>query len=249
MSSHDYHENEEQENGVSTEYTPTKAGEHKRRTGRKGFYAALAVCLAAVGVASWTSYDSVHRYQKTSAETVSILETSSAYSVAPAVSSSQPAASVAEQAASSAAPVVKKSVPAAAEVVTHLRSPMQGAPVQQAFSETPLYSKTMRDWRAHAGVDLRAPKGNQVTAAADGTVLEVSELTSWGRTVKLSHTGGLATWYCGLKDTAVQKGETVKAGQALGTLGEVPGEAAEAPHLHFAVQKNGVFIDPAPYLK
>ena len=95
----------------------------------------------------------------------------------------------------------------------------------------------MQDWRAHTGVDFAAEKGASVLAAADGTVSDVSVQGVMGQTVQITHAGGLITWYCGLDQKTVQKGDTVKAGDKIGTVGTVPGEAADASHLHFAVQK------------
>lgn len=268
MSSENYTPNDEPENETQTEYTPRKkrSGAGKGpSSGKKGFYIALSICLAAVAVAGWTTYGSLHKYQRTAMDTLeSITE-----SIAPqsesgfaAASSSQaevlqsslsekkPVSSASSKAESkAAAAAAAKPQNSHATAVAKLRSPAAGAAVQAAFSETPVYSKTMHDWRAHAGVDLRAEKGTAVTAAADGTVIAVSKAENFGTTVQLSHTGGLVTWYCGLSDVTLQKGDTVKTGQTLGKVGEVPCEADEASHLHFAVQKAGAFIDPAPFLK
>lgn len=256
LSSNEYQEDEELENENPTEYTPKRNSTGKRpSSGKKGFYIALAVCLVAVGVAGWTTYDSLHQYKKASVNTIQTITTGSeaqkptqsAVSVAPAPAESAKESKAASKPASSAA-AAKKTVPAAA-VVSKLRLPVKDAAVQQAFSETPLYSKTMRDWRAHTGVDLSAKKGAEVTAAADGTVQSVTTIDSMGCTVQISHSGSLETWYCGLGNVAVKKGDVVKAGQKLGTVDTVPSEAAENAHLHFAVQKNGAFVDPAVLLK
>lgn len=255
MSSDEYNEDNELENENPTEYTPRRNSTGKKPgSGKKGFYIALAVCLVAVAVAGWTTYDSVRQYKKASVTIPTITTGSNVQDSTEAVVSTAPvpAASAKEgkpesKAAFSAAKA-KKAIPAAA-IVTKLEMPVKDAAVQQAFSETPLYSKTMHDWRAHTGVDLSAKKGTEVTAAADGTVQSVSMVDGMGCTVQITHTGGLTTWYCGLGNVSIKKGDVVKAGQKLGVVDTVPSEAAESPHLHFAVQKNGAFIDPAPLLK
>ena len=258
MSSNDYHtqEDEEPESETQTEYTPKKNTGKKPGSGKKGFYIALAVCLAAVGVAGWTTYDSVHQYRKATADTVQTIASGvpSEQASLPAMSSMmpQPSSQAASSVPASTAPAAvkpKKSVPAAAEIVTKLQQPVKDAAVQASFSETPVYSKTLRDWRAHTGMDLSAAKGAAVTAAADGTVKAVSKSDSMGGEVIVAHTGGLTTIYSGLDDIAVKKGDTVCAGNKLGTVGVVPYEASEASHLHFSVQKDGAFVDPALYLK
>lgn len=223
--------------------------------GRRGFFVALAVCLAAVGVAAWSAYDGVSQYQDTAASTIQSIQPESTPVLMPTVSeapassapvSSAPASSQVSSTQTKTASAAEK--PAAA-VVTKMSLPVKDAAVQLAFSDTPLYSKTMQDWRAHTGMDFAAEKGTSVQAAADGTVSDVSVQGVMGQTVQITHAGGLVTWYCGLDQRTVQKGDTVKAGDKIGTVGTVPGEAADATHLHFAVQEDGTFLDPTSYFK
>ncbi len=250
-------EKEELGNGITTEYTPQNNPSGKKpNSGRKGFYIALAVCLVAVGVAGWTTYDSVHHYRKTTADTVQTItsgvtsETPSASVFSSMVPTPSKSTAKSKSAAGAATSAVhrKKTVPAAA-IVTKLQKPVKDAAVQCSFSETPIYSKTMHDWRAHTGMDLHAAKGAEVTAAADGIIKGVQKSDSMGVTVQISHNGGLTTLYCGLANVSVKKGETVSIGQKIGTVGTVPSEVSEDSHLHFAVQKDGAFVDPASYLQ
>lgn len=270
MNTQDYKKQEEQENGTSTGYpsggTNSSPGK-KPPKGKKGFYIALVICLTAVTVAGWTAYSSLHKYKKSTLDTLNTITESTVSSPQeslPSVSSqsgwetssvtSEPAQSSqaeasAAPASSAAAAAQPKSAAPAAAAPAGLQEPVPDAPVQHAFSETPLYSKTMHDWRAHAGIDLRAAKGTPVCAAADGTVQAVSEPEDFGGMVQVVHANGLTTCYCGLTDISVHKGDTVKVGHQLGKVGEIPCEADEAPHLHFAVQKSGKFLDPADLLK
>ena len=59
--------------------------------------------------------------------------------------------------------------------------------------------------------------------------------------IEHGETGGC---YCGLETMDVKAGDTVKAGQKIGTVGTTPCESADDPHLHFAVKKSGKWIDP-----
>ena len=227
---------------------------------KKGFFAALAVCLVAIGVAAWSAYSSVTEYQNTAASTAQSITpvvsfpqivTGESLETSEAPSSPEPVASSEAEAVVSAVsqPVLSSAAEeAAAPVVDTLEKPVAGAAVSLAFSETPLYNETMQDWRAHAGVDYEAKAGTQVLAAADGTVEDVSQDGLWGTVVKLSHAGGLMTWYCGLQENLVQQGDVLSAGDPLGTVGSVPCEQKDVSHLHFAVEKDGAFLDPASYL-
>ncbi|MEJ7600684.1 MAG: M23 family metallopeptidase [Kofleriaceae bacterium] len=117
--------------------------------------------------------------------------------------------------------------------------------------------------RGHCGVDLHGPRGRGIIAVATGVVVRVELRRDGGdgmsgRYVKLRHEDGSTTAYMHLDsvDNALEPGDTVYAGQFLGTLGST-GVAANAPHLHFALElpkdpdragEETLFVDPAPFL-
>lgn len=231
----------------------------------KGFYIALGVCLIAVGVAAWTTYDSVVNY----ATPEDTSQSEAAQSTAPAnntvsgvygepESSSQPeTSSVAPETVSSKPESKPESEPqkeassvpdkqTAAEVTSY--SYPVGRTVIQKFSTDPIYCKTTLDWRAHTGIDLSAKPGENVKAIADGTVTKAYKDDKYGNTIIISH-GSVEAWYCGLDQMNVKAGDTVKSGQALGTIGTVPIEQDEESHLHFATKVNGESVDPLTILK
>ena len=70
-----------------------------------------------------------------------------------------------------------------------------------------------------------------------------------GTTVTLEHDGGYQTTYAGLQENpTVEVGDCVSAGQIIGTVGTAPAEAAQGPHLHFSVEKDGDAVDPETFL-
>ena len=86
-------------------------------------------------------------------------------------------------------------------------------------------------------------------AASSGTVLSVEDDALMGTTVTLEHGGGYQTTYASLQaDPAVEVGDSVSAGQIIGVVGTAPAEAAQGPHLHFSVEKDGDAVDPEAYL-
>lgn len=127
-----------------------------------------------------------------------------------------------------------------------LHLPLIG-PTAQGYA--PVWSTALGDWRWHEGMDLRAPKGTPVHAAADGVVTFVGERSLDGLTVEIDHQNGLKSQYSGLQAPLVATGDTVEAGQALAEVGD-PGaaESGIGPHLHFAVEQNGALVDPRLYL-
>jgi murein DD-endopeptidase MepM/ murein hydrolase activator NlpD len=94
----------------------------------------------------------------------------------------------------------------------------------------------------HAGVDLIAPLGTPVAAAAPGRVEFVGANDGWGNLVVVSHESEVDTLYAHLSRMDVRVGQTVAAGTILGRVGAT-GDAT-GPHLHFEVHLRGASVDP-----
>ncbi|KVN27651.1 peptidase [Burkholderia stagnalis] len=97
----------------------------------------------------------------------------------------------------------------------------------------------------HTGVDLAAPSGTRVDAAADGTVSFVgTDPGGYGKYVIVDHADGYSTYYAHLSAFAhgLKVGEPVKQGQRLGSVGMTG--AATGPHLHFEVRAADQPVDP-----
>ena len=88
-----------------------------------------------------------------------------------------------------------------------------------------------------------------ICAAADGTVYTIYEDERYGTTVVLRHSGGFTTHYANLSEEPdVAVGDTVRAGQRLGTVGQTAlTETGDAPHVHFALYNGNTPEDPAEY--
>ncbi len=97
----------------------------------------------------------------------------------------------------------------------------------------------------HRGVDVRAPCGTGVMAAADGVVTFADWTDTSGNTVKIKH-GNLTTRYAHMSELRVKRGARVKAGQTIGLSGDT-GRQSTGPHLHFEVWKNGAPRNPLAY--
>ena len=99
----------------------------------------------------------------------------------------------------------------------------------------------------HPGVDISAPVGTPVHAAADGIVSMAEFYAGYGRLVMIDHGGGMATRYGHLSKFAVVPGQEIRRGEVIGYSG-MSGRTTGA-HVHFEVRLGGSPVNPYPYLK
>lgn len=212
--------------------------------GGKGYYIALVLCAAAIGI---TGY--VYRNNQKKVEQVSLLETQEVV-----LRTGETTAAATEQ------PETKGTAPSRAETqppqTTVPSKPLKtGLPVQGSeaavYSMDALsYNETTRDWRVHNGVDYGAEAGTPVLAAADGTVTAVKEDDLLGVTVALRHAGGYETTYAGLAQMPeLAVGQRVTLGQKIGEVGTTAlAETALGPHVHFSVTYQDMSMNPEDFL-
>jgi murein DD-endopeptidase MepM/ murein hydrolase activator NlpD len=104
-----------------------------------------------------------------------------------------------------------------------------------------------RDGRAHEGIDLPAPTGTPVIAAADGEVVYAGDgIRGYGNLVVLQHPGDLLTVYAHNSAVYVTQGQAVRAGERVAAVGQTG--RATGPHLHFEVREGQIPRDPMTYL-
>lgn len=100
-----------------------------------------------------------------------------------------------------------------------------------------------RGGRTHRGVDILAPEGTPVRAAAAGLILYAGDaLRGYGNVVILDHGEGITSLYGHLKEFRVESGDAVAAGALIGTVGKTGN--ASTHHLHFEIRIEDTSIDP-----
>jgi murein DD-endopeptidase MepM/ murein hydrolase activator NlpD len=124
-----------------------------------------------------------------------------------------------------------------------LRYPLDFTRVSSEFSPNRFDPVTHR-WQSHDGVDLAAPIGTPVHAAAQGTIRFAGRQTGYGKMIVLENPAPYSTVYAHLSRFAkgIRNGTTVERGQVIGYVGETGW--ATGPHLHYEVRVNDVAQNP-----
>ena len=197
--------------------------------GGKGYYIALILCAAAIGISGYVYYRNLNQSTDVLATVGNDLS----------VAATQPGTT---DPGNTQEPTEKPTMKTAA--------PVAGETVAEFAVDCLSYNETTRDWRTHHGVDIAAEAGTTVCAAADGTVYSVYEDESLGTTVVITHDGGYTTKYASLaEEVSVEPGTTVTMGQTIGTVGNTALlENSLAPHVQFSVTCNGTSVDPQEFL-
>ena len=100
--------------------------------------------------------------------------------------------------------------------------------------------------RTHTGIDIGAPTGTNIKAAAGGTVIFSGWKGTLGKLVVVSHGNGIQTYYAHGSSLLVSSGQKVSAGQSIAKMGSTG--RSTGPHLHFEIRVNGSAINPQSYI-
>jgi murein DD-endopeptidase MepM/ murein hydrolase activator NlpD len=199
---------------------------------------------------------------KTSAPKTSAPKTTAPTPAAPKPAAPKPVAPVttAPKTASTAKPVAPVTTPKPATTASTrpastptiappaagpgFRWPLPGAPMVSGFGMR--VQPVTGVYQLHAGVDIWAPEGTAIHAAAAGVVVSVGVHHGYGNAVIIDHCGGWGTVYAHQSQTAATVGQRVGAGDVIGYVGHTG--LAAGPHLHFEIRVNGDPVDPMRYV-
>lgn len=123
--------------------------------------------------------------------------------------------------------------------------------IQTEFAQNKLiYRPTLNEWSVHPAVDIQAAAGTAVRAVMKGRVESVRDDRMLGKQVTLLHADGWRSLYASLDTVEVVVGDTVEAGDPLGTIGtSALEEISQGPHLHFVLEKDGKPVDPTEQIQ
>jgi murein DD-endopeptidase MepM/ murein hydrolase activator NlpD len=230
----------------------------------RGFYIVLFLCVTAIGISGYFLFASHSPVENNSVAAGQQTELVLTPAPSPTPSSTtkpsatpkptltpkpSPSPSAALEGSESSSPS-SSGVPTAAEANTAFVRPLAGETIAAFSADSLIYDETFMDWRTHEGIDIKAAVGEKVMAITTGTVSDVYEDDLMGTTVVISHANDLVSTYSNLDASVpVAKGDTVRAGDSIGTVGETAiAETSQGEHLHFALKKAGSPVNPDDYL-
>lgn len=227
----------------------------------KGFYIALLLCVATIGVSGYYLYSEFNRAPASDpvgGQAQVELPKGEGQAKPPVVSQTDP-----RQEEKDTAPdpqPVKEEPEPQPEPERQTAAPVPAPPVYtwpvkgEVFSDFSLevlaYDETMGDWRTHSGVDIAAAVGTRVLALSNGTVTKVYEDDLMGTSVVIDHGEGLVSTYQNLSAyPTVAQGDAVVTGTVIGAVGDTAlAESGRPPHLHLEVMLDERPVDPVDYL-
>ena len=215
------------------------------RRNSKGYYIALILCAAAIGISGYLYYQNANEEEAALQDPAATVGVTDPVQEDVAVVATQPSTQQSQGTAGTTEPTVEIS-----RKPMKTAAPVQGQTVAAYAMDALGYNATTRDWRTHNGVDIAAEAGTPVCAAADGTVYTVYEDDTLGMTVVITHADGYTTQYSSLAaEVSVEPGDQVLMGQTIGCVGQTALlESAIGDHVHFSVTWNGESVDPNEFL-
>ena len=229
----------------------------------KGYYIVLFLCASVIGVSAWMLMAGNRTMIKKPEEKIQGVfnpDRTETIILPPAEEKFEPVIRQTEP--------LEEEREAEDELIVEEENPEE-EPVQETVMELPSYiwpvsgrlervhdgknlkfDETMQDWRSHEGIDILSTLGCPVEAVRAGTVLSCEKDGLYGITVKIDHGDGLVSVYANLQEpAAVSPGEYVEAGAVVGAVGDTAiCESSQSSHLHFAMEQNGMSVDPMLYL-
>ena len=240
-----------------------KNPKEKEKNKKKGlhFYVALGICILAVGVAAYTTYDSIVRFAGVD-EDLTASKTQQKYQTYSKNSNKSATNEKNEKKEKKSIPSQtktnvqrkpsdkdQKSISTNAEASGVIVYPTSKNIIKKYSGENPVFSKTLNDWRVHNGIDLAAEQGSKVKSITSGKVKEIFNDAMFGTTMVIEHDGGFTAYYSGLGETTLVKvDDKVEAGQEIASINNIPSESADGYHLHLSIKKDGKFVDPVEVL-
>lgn len=227
--------------------------EHKNKKAnpnKAGMYFSLIICVLALAIGSFSAVSRKNElYNSSSVTTEPLVEIrKNKTDIKKETSTAKPSEKSTSPSSDENSTKASKQTVTINPVANKFIMPVGGTVDKKFDSEKMQYSQTYGDWRMHLGIDISAKKGTKVFSSGKGKVSKVYTDDFLGDTVVIDHGNSILGYYSGLNNILVKKGDVLEIGAQIGTVGEVPGEIAEKPHIHLEFEKNGKPADPLKIL-
>lgn len=247
---------------MSDYYNRNNRRKKRSRREKIGFYTAFSICLIAVCMAVYSTYNTLSVQDKTNnviqvttSEAVQVNENISGIKetlAEPKLNMERPTIVAAiDTQPQTTEPTVDSSRTALQTMLSTditLGYPLNSNNVLREYNEKSVYFKTLNVWKPHTGVDFSGDLGEDVNAMTGGAVTKIYDDKMFGQTVEIS-TNNVVCIYSGLGSINVKERDSVESGDKIGSLGTVPFEASDANHVHIAVKIDGKYADPLIFIK
>lgn len=130
-------------------------------------------------------------------------------------------------------------------VAVPLANPLPGQSISSKFGirKDPIVGRRAM----HSGLDFSARRGVPIASAADGVVIKAGRNGGYGKMVEIRHTDGLVTRYAHMSRISVKKGQAIRRGDTVGSVGSTG--RSTGPHLHYEVRRHGEALDPLRFIR
>lgn len=244
---------------MSDYYNKNNRRKKRSRSEKIGFYTALSICMIAICMAVYSTYNtlttsdiSVASKQSTTAVQVNDVATGVYETIATTPDITVPTITAQQNTTDSAENTTVDSSKTALETMLstdlELSYPLKSKKITREFSEKSVYFKTLNIWKSHMGVDFAGELGEDVCSMSDGAVTNVFDDKMYGKTVEISINDAVCI-YSGFGSVNVEKGDSVESGTKIGVIGTVPFEASDENHIHFQLKINGKYADPLSFIE
>ncbi len=235
----------------------------KNRKEKIGFVTALSICVAAIGLALWSTFLSIGGVEVEGEKTyIATMSDSSIVQVTKPVNYEMTGITTVEETTATVVTTSPEetevtetetqvpytgdsnSLQTMLQVTKSLDYPLYGGTITKMYSEEAVYNETMGDYRPHLGVDFKGDIGENVLSMSDGVVEDIYEDEMYGNVIKITD-GNFSVYYCGVSDIIYcVEGASVARGEVITKVGEIPSEAKDEMHLHIEVKVGDKTIDP-----
>lgn len=242
---------------MSDYYNRNNGRKKRSRSEKIGFYTACSICLIAVCMAVYSTYNTLsvpNSKTPTAAENSEVQVNENVTGVTetlavPKLDADVPTIAATEPTDNTVSPTESSKTALETMLSTDisLGYPLNSKNVVREYSDRSVYFKTLNVWKPHTGVDFAGKLGDDVCAMTGGVVTKVYDDKMLGKTVEIS-TDNVVCRYCGLGSVDVTKDDSVETGEIIGTVGAVPFEAGDENHIHIEVKIDGEYADPISFV-